>query len=246
MTSCTADPGPYGPYEMFEVSPAPFWFNPNIKKIVSKYRIEFEGLRNINVCSIPGALARQYYADIRRTNPNANTSEVHDLTEGMIGSEGPSCMMHQIGGAQIRGLLGFIVQTLEKYRHAMDTNVCPYLIRAGKALVRYYEITHSHGRIIPRDAISQMFDCVLSHNSFFERAGGSSQGKSHLALHLVRQSIWLGNPRYRHTYRNESLNGTVATLSRSVHMGTFIRSVLQKWRLLTEYMPQRTSNTCLG
>ena len=70
--------------------------------------------------------------------------------------------------------------------------------------------------------------------------------KNHLALHMVRQSLWLGNPPFRHTYRNESLNGTVEIVSRSVHVAAFVRSGLQKWRLLTTYMPQGASKNCLG
>lgn len=185
-----------------------------------------------------------YYAKARVEDPSSNVSEIHDLTSGMVGSrEAP--LMKKCGGAEIRGLLPFVVFLLEKHYPTCGTRQWELLIRAGKALVCYFEIARANGRNMPRPEIQRMFDSAVAHNKFYQQAGGDMMPKHHTFPHLVRQTLKVGNPRFRTTYRNESLNGTVAVLSRSVHRAVFVYAILQKFRLLKIYAPSRVCKDCM-
>ena len=155
-------------------------------------------------------------------------------------------MMHKCGGAEIRGLLGFVVEMLEKFYPLRGDRSWQLLIRAGKALLEYFQIARANGRKMPRQEIQRMFDCAISHNKMYKAAGGDMMPKHHLVVHMVKQAAIVGNPRFRTTYRNESLNGTVAVLSRSVHRSVFVLSCLHKFKLLKIYAPSRVFGSCMS
>ena len=106
------------------------------------------------------------------------------------------------------------------------------LLAAGRALETYVELTRAHGRVMPQSAIQGMFDAAIRHIKLFDSVGGQLLPKHHLWLHMIAQTSYLGNPRCRSTYQNESLNGIVARMCHSCHRATFCISTLQKYDLL--------------
>lgn len=186
----------------------------------------------------------QHYSEQRKVDPSSKTSQVHDLTIGMLGNK-DNPLMHMCGGAEIRSLLPFVVAMLKKFKGVLPVNQTSLLERSGEALIRYYTITRQHGCNVPVDSVQAMFDCAISHNTLFEEVSGKAQPKSHMFVHMVKQSMFMGNPRVRSTINNESLNGTVAVLSRSVHRAVFMKAVLMRFKLLQRYAPQRMSGTCI-
>ena len=200
-------------------------------------------LCNVGLMRLRGELWT-YYASTRRADPSSKKSELHDLTPGMLGAR-DNPIMHRAGGAEIRSLLGFVVAMLENFAPRLPMPQGEYLLRAGRALSHFFAICRSHGRRMSRAIVQSLFDAAISHNKFYKKAGGLEKPKHHAFIHLAIQSLWLGNPRFRTTYRNESLNGTVALVSRSVHRSTFIRSVLQKFGLIQLFAPHLVSGTCM-
>ena len=202
-----------------------------------------EELMHNNLPRIRGML-KQHYKKMRAQDPSSKASQVHDLTLGMIGpKENPD--MSQCGGAARRSLLPFVVEVLEKFQITLPQPCAGHLMRAGNALKHYFDMTRAFERRMPRHAVQSLFDCAIVHNKAFELAGGLDQPKHHAFLHLIEQSLRLGNPRLRSTYRNESLNGTVAIMARSVHRSTFIQSILQKYGLLQLYCGHLVSGNCI-
>lgn len=184
-----------------------------------------------------------WYADQRRREPDRDISMVHDLTVGMFGARG-SPSMHHLGGAQIKSLVGFFVSLLEKYTHSVPQPQGAYLVKAGRAALQIQNITYMHGRRMPQAATQQMFDNLIVFNKSMQSAEGPVRQKNHKCLHLLAKTEFLGNIRFRNTYRCESLNGTVAILAQSVHRSTFVRSVLSRYQLLRKYSISWVSGTC--
>jgi len=186
-----------------------------------------------------------FYKVDRKKNPTSNASEIHDLTPGMIGEKSKVPQMHQCGGAEIKSLLPFCVFLLLKLNGKLPERQRGLLVRAGEAAQRYFRLVQTPDTAMSPEVVQQMFDCAIVHNKSFGQAGGVMMPKHHAWLHLIKESFWLGNPSKRSAINNESLNGTVAIVGRSVHRATFLISVLLKWGLLQKYAPQKCSGACI-
>ena len=94
----------------------------------------------------------------------------------------------------------------------------------------------SHPEDVPVDArtAQQMLDAVVKHNTWIERCGFDLKPKNHQLVHFVQRSLHDGAPRLYTTYREESFNGVLARVGRSVHALTWEAGVLYKIAYLQE------------
>lgn len=186
--------------------------------------------------------------DFYRTLGNPKHTQIHDLTEGMLGSKATP-MVHHASGAETRSLLPFVVHQLTKYKTELPQPLGEFQIAAGSALQEYFDVQALHGRQVPRQAVKQMLYLALRHNTLLEKCTPHFVKKCHLPkhhqwLHAILDTHWQGNPKKRSTYRNESLNGIGARIGRSVHRTTFTVSTFEKFDLLCRYAPHRMGGLC--
>ena len=58
--------------------------------------------------------------------------------------------------------------------------------------------------------------------------------KHHWMVHCVQQPPTFGNPRFHHTYRDESLNGVIAKIAKTSARSTFAVTVHRKFGILQQ------------
>ena len=136
--------------------------------------------------------------------------------------------------AEALSLLPFLVELLEAHSAKVPLLCCQLLLASAKAAVRFNEILNSNGRVMPRAAQQELLDTYLRHMVFFERAGGRIVPKHHLLIHAIQRVDRLGNPRFYHTFRDESLNSVIAKIAASCHRNNFSEAVFRKWNILNE------------
>ena len=106
--------------------------------------------------------------------------------------------------------------------------------------------------LVDNETMKQMLFTAVRHNILVKRADalGIAYGKllfpkHNQWLHMIDQARWLGNPKKRSTYRNESLNGTCARVSRTTHRARFAVTVHEKMGIIQKYCPHLTCGSCL-
>ena len=83
------------------------------------------------------------------------------------------------------------------------------LVDSGVALHKWYLILESEHRRLPVAVQNDMVDQCVRHLVLYQQCGGSMIPKHHQFVHLTRQIIVHGNPKYPTTYEDESLNGVL-------------------------------------
>ena len=137
--------------------------------------------------------------------------------------------------AEVRGLLGFADHLLCKYADKLTQGPNPeknrmftMLTHAGKAALGFEQLLISHSRALPDTAAQQLFSAYMRFTAMAYRSGMPTTPKSHLMIHCLQQAKGKGNPRMFSCYRDESLNGIIREIARSVHQKLFADSVLTK------------------
>ena len=154
-----------------------------------------------------------------------------NLTLTMLAEKALKCK-----AAETHGLLRFVVMTLEKYKEVLQGSEKPQLFdllrRAGYAAEAFDQTMNEHNRVFPEDAC----DALHSHYHRFiqlcSRAGVPFLPKGHLMYHLAFQARQRGNPRTFSTYVDESYNGAIAKVCRSVHRRNWAMAVYRKLQML--------------
>lgn len=183
-----------------------------------------------------------------RTQGTKKNSTLHDLTVGMLGDK-TTPAMHHCSGAATRSLLPFVVHMFRKFETALPTNATPFWIASGEALSNYFTLQAAHERKVPDISVKLMMECALRHNTLIKRCfpdflTSVHTPKHHQWLHAIEDAHFQGNPSKHSTYRNESLNGTLARISRSVHRSTYAISVHEKFDVLCKYAPHKMGGSC--
>ena len=149
--------------------------------------------------------------------------------------------------AETHGLLRFAVMTLEKYHTILQrceqSHMFDLLLRAGRAAEAFDHIMAQYSRKIPEDACDELH---AKYHRFIQlccRAGVPVLPKSHLMQHLVAQARQKGNPRTFSTYVDESYNGAIAKVCRSVHRRNWAMAVYRKLEML-EALLEAESLSC--
>ena len=137
--------------------------------------------------------------------------------------------------AETHGLLGFVIQTLQKYQDRLVTNrsdekrlMFDLLTRAGHACVAFDDVLNQHERILPENAYEDLFRHYSRFINLCCRAGVPLLPKAHLMFHCIHRAQDKGNPRSYSTYIDESYNGAIAKVCRSVHRRGWAFAVYRK------------------
>jgi hypothetical protein len=181
-----------------------------------------------------------FYRDKRRDPEwKKKGSEIWNLTSDMISKKR---MVIKAKGAEARGLLEFCVSILTEYAPAFAVKGgirhahAQQLLASGEAAMRFEAVLKEHGRVVPREAQLELWSCLMKHTSLYMRSGGKFMPKHHQMMHAVHNIARHGNPRYYHTYRDESLNGVIAKIGRSCHRTAFGLSVHMKFNVLASLL----------
>lgn len=149
--------------------------------------------------------------------------------------------------AETHGLLGFIVWILQKNLDRVKalkeshSEIGQFLLAAGQNAMQFDKAISKSERKLSNDDLMNMFTGYKAFIVLFERAGGNLTPKCHLMFHCIFKAAKQGNPRYYSTYRDESLNGTIAAIARSCHRRAWAEHILWKISIaVTLELPQVT------
>ena len=180
----------------------------------------------------------QYYKDRRDGDPNwkKTGTQIWNITLGMLGKKDAPNLKSK--AAEASGMLLFVVATLERHLPTVTDPVKilkgKLLLAAGQAALSFDHILKENKacRNIPYKISEQLFKGYMRFLTFYERAGGNLTPKCHLMFHIVQKTLQKGNPRFYATYHDESFNGIIARIARSVHRTHWSETVLRKSTLL--------------
>ena len=129
--------------------------------------------------------------------------------------------------AESHGLLRFMERFLNKYSDDF-AKLAPDVARqmsllqtATQAALSMDSVLGQESRIMERHTCQALFQTYARFLTLYLRAGGVWRPKCHLLLHMIQRSLCKGNPRLYSTYKDESLNGTVAKIARSARRRTW-------------------------
>ena len=138
--------------------------------------------------------------------------------------------------AETHGLLGFCVEMLLKHANFLLSGnpgstqpvLFDLLLCAGRAALKFDAILAGHERSVDESTCQQLFDEYNAFICISARAGVPVLPKAHLMYHLLQRSLTKGNPRMYTTYVDESYNGVIARVCRSVHRKGWALAVYRK------------------
>ena len=146
--------------------------------------------------------------------------------------------------AETHGLLRFAVVTLEKYKSVLQnceqSHTFDLLLRAGRAAEAFDRVMAEHTRVFPADACDSLHANYHRFILLCSRAGVPLLPKGHLMFHLVAQASLRGNPRCYSTYIDESYNGAIAKVCRSVHRRNWAMAVYRKLEMLESLLSEES------
>ena len=143
--------------------------------------------------------------------------QVWDVTMNMLGTEeSPS---FKAKGAEVHGLLVFIVEILETHQPQLSTcsqeirYKAAALLQAGKAAIRFDKLLSKSTMRMSEEETGNLMAEYLHFAILYERAGGDLVHKFHLMCHAIHFTRKHGNLRLHSTYRSESFNGVLARIA---------------------------------
>ena len=143
----------------------------------------------------------------------------------------------QAKAAETIGLLPFAVELLERYANQFPGNQGHMLLASGKSALAVNDVIRTSDRVIPSAEQQSMMSWFLRHMSLYAKAGGIVTPKFHYMVHCLQRISRRGNPRFYHTYRDESMNGVIARIAKCSHRLSFALVVLKKYKLLHILQP---------
>ena len=132
------------------------------------------------------------------------------------------------------GLLDFAIESLETHAAKLPIVAKDLLLGSARAAQRVTQIINESKRVMSPAVQQELLSQHLRHMMLFERAGGALLPKHHLMIHCIQRISMFGNPRYYHTFRDESLNCVIAKSARSCHRRNFAANVHLKWDILQD------------
>jgi hypothetical protein len=106
------------------------------------------------------------------------------------------------------------------------------LLQSGYAALQFDSLLLSVGPRPSHTDRQNLLNAFLRHLSFLNRSGTPLLPKHHLMVHGIHRMKFLGNMRGYSTYRDESLNGVIATIARSCARCVFGFAVHFKFKLM--------------
>ena len=153
-------------------------------------------------------------------------SRLYNLTRAMLGTEKKPRLLAK--AAETRHLLKFGQQLVHEHM-ALLGDVGVSLAVATDNLVGFYNVMQRE----PMKMSPLGVQLLQAHMSEFlkawKAAGGHMYYKHHMAWHMAQQCDRTGNPRFSHTYPDETENRYMGTVAKSCHGGhSFYKSFLLK------------------
>ena len=177
------------------------------------------------------SLMFSFYARRRRSDLrwHKKGSEVWDLSLPMIGPAHAPLLAAK--AKETEGLVPFCVELLRTYRHlfvGLELLRTDTWIEAGLAAMSFKSLLDIIDGVPTISESQRLLDYVVRHVKMYSDAGGRVLPKHHAMIHMVQQIQYLGHPRGFTCFIDETLNGIVARIARSVHSTVFSRSVHRK------------------
>ena len=152
--------------------------------------------------------------------------------------------------AETHGLLDFAVQMLVKHQQVLVANdgdqqgalLYDLLTHAGQSAQSFDSVLAANSRVLSEEACEQL---MMHYNRFIvlcDRAGVDILPKAHLMYHCIQRSLRKGNPRTYSTYVDESYNGAIARVCRSVHRRGWALAVYRKVQMLEAFATKKKEN----
>ena len=167
----------------------------------------------------------------RRRLPTENLTIPHDLTRGMIGTQGEQKLKTK--GSETWTMLLFLLSELHRFPRLADQQ---RLVRAGEALGEMIRCWQKASWKLKVGEIQQSFDCFnrfLTHTSAIEEFRAECfQPKRHLSVHLLRELECNGCPRFYATWFDEALNKLLKGCCRNLSQNRFEAAILPAMRHL--------------
>jgi hypothetical protein len=151
--------------------------------------------------------------------------QVWDVTKKMLGKKRNPSFKGK--ASETHGLLLFAVGLLEDnmvFFLGAKGDIplrSMFLMHAGHAALHLDGLFQSSERNLNWSSRQQMLDLFLRFSHLYVRGGGQLVPKFHAMIHLLQWAHIHGNPKYYHTYRDESLNGLIAKIGKSCHFRSF-------------------------
>ncbi|CAE7761127.1 unnamed protein product [Symbiodinium sp. CCMP2456] len=160
-------------------------------------------------------------------------TEVWNLTLNMLAGK-----YLKAKAAETHGLLNFVVDRLGKHSEilasASQAASFDLLLRAGMAAMDFDAVLAAHPRAIDSEACGLLFDKYNRFICLSARAEVPLMPKCHMMYHMIQRAVHKGNPRMYSTYIDESLNGDIARVCRSVHRRGWALAVYRKLSMLEQ------------
>lgn len=172
----------------------------------------------------------EYYRAQRRLVPRPDITELSDLTLAMLGNR-PTTQALSTKAAETKGLVPFVLEQLRQRRASIPEPEVAYMIDAGAALQRYFDLLHQSPRNVPEKNLREMFVTVKRHIELSEKAGVPLKPKHHLMLHLVTRTRRHGNPGYYSTFEDESINRVVKKIGQAAHRSVWEARMFAHFRM---------------
>jgi len=156
-------------------------------------------------------------------------TEVKQLTLGMFGSSKRIAI--KIKAKEGEGITEFITHRfLDSVARRMP--VVSHLRECGSSILRYLQLCReAPGMPAPR-TMQTLFDLGMSHLRSAHAAGIPFGPKHHLFVHMLNRTLFAGNPATYSTFLDESLNQTLASISKAACASVWERRVLDNIRTL--------------
>ena len=142
--------------------------------------------------------------------------------------------------AETHGLLNFVVDRIGKHSESLASTSqaasFDLLLRAGKAAMDFDAVLAAHPRAIDAETCGLLFDNYNRFICLATRAEVPRMPKLHMMYHMIQRALLKGNPRMYTTYIDESLNGDIARVCRSVHRRGWALAVYRKLSMLEQLL----------
>lgn len=218
------------------LGPAQVWVVHALWRIilVDAFRIGATGdrLHNLSLLRIRDAMLA-YYKRVKQERPDADVTQVQDLTMGMLGGK-PGAVTSTMKAAETKGMVSFVVELLHQQRSQFKEPEVSHLIEAGQALMTYSTLLDESPRSVPAATVDTMIDCVTRHLALCKEAGIPLKPKHHQLLHMARRTMRHGNPKYYSTFGDEGMNRVLKKVGQAAHRSVWETRVFIHFSLIDE------------
>ena len=183
----------------------------------------------VNLGALSAAL-HAWYGRRHRSYRQEGLARIHALTTEHLGDPAHGSRKPSTKGAETYGLLLFCIYVLEAHRGRLSAVAAP-LVEACRCMARIVELFKVPPANFARNLLQEAFDCL---NACYARTkyivDDMDTGKRHLCVHLLKDTLWLGNLDIYANWYDDSLNKMFKAYLKQVSQSTFEPFVLLRMR----------------